>query len=74
MEVNFMLLILLLSVCFQVSGMKLEEKFVWEELEFDWPSEEAKQDAIDSGQYIPKNNLPLGMDVWQNKIFITVPR
>lgn len=73
MEVNF-LLICLISVWFQVSGMKLEEKFVWEELEFDWPSEEAMQDAIDSGTYIPKNNLPLGLDVWHNKIFVTVPR
>lgn len=57
-----------------VSAIKLQERFAWQELEYDWPSAEAKQQAIDSGVYIPANNLPLGMDVWRDKLFITVPR
>lgn len=53
---------------------KLEEKYVWKELEFAWPSEEVKQEAIKSGRYIESHNLPLGLEVWKDKMFITVPR
>lgn len=56
------------------SAIKLQERFAWQELEYDWPSAEAKQQAIDTGVYVAANNLPLGMDVWQDKLFITVPR
>jgi hypothetical protein len=69
-----MKLIFVLAVVACVSGKKLEEKFSWKELEFAWPSEEDKQEAIKSGKYIESNNLPLGLDVWNDKLFITVPR
>lgn len=53
---------------------KLEEKYSWKELSFEWPSEEAKHEATKSGKYVEANNLPLGLDVWKDKLFITVPR
>lgn len=53
---------------------KLEEKYAWKELEYKWTSEEAKQAAIKSGSYIESHNLPLGIEVWKDKMFITVPR
>lgn len=56
------------------TAIKLQERFAWQQMEFDWPSAEAKQQAIDKGIYIPVNNLPLGMDVWRDKMFVTVPR
>lgn len=52
----------------------LEEKYAWSELKFDWPSKEAEQEAITSGRYVPANNLPLGIEVWRDKLFVTVPR
>lgn len=57
-----------------IKAKKLEEKYSWKELDFAWPSEEAKQKAIRSGRYIENHNLPLGLEVWKNKVFITVPR
>lgn len=57
-----------------VIAIKLQEKFAWQELEFAWINEEQKQQATENGAYIPANNLPLGMDVWRDKLFITVPR
>lgn len=65
--------VLVLSLL-SVQCKKLQEKFSWKELEFAWPSEEAKQEAIKSGSYVIENNLPLGLDVWKDKLFITVPR
>lgn len=53
---------------------KLQEKFKWKEVSFAWPSEQAKEEAITSGRYKAENNLPLGLDLWKNKLFITVPR
>jgi len=53
---------------------KLQEKFKWKEVSFAWPSDQAKEDAITSGRYKPENNLPLGLDLWKDKLFITVPR
>ena len=69
----FIYLILLISVN-QSLSMKMQEVFVWEELEYAWPSEKFKQESIKSGSYIAKNNLPLGFDIWEDKLFITVPR
>jgi hypothetical protein len=53
---------------------RLVEKFSWKELDFDWPSAGFKAGAVKDGNYIEKNNLPLGLEVWRNKLFITVPR
>ncbi|XP_031623400.1 protein yellow-like [Contarinia nasturtii] len=69
------LLILLFAVCIQNSfSSKLEEKFRWKEVSYAWPSDSAMDEAIKSGRYQPENNLPLGLEVWKDKLFITVPR
>ncbi|XP_023170173.2 protein yellow [Drosophila hydei] len=67
----------LLALCFiSCLGVnaKLEERFSWKQLTFDWPSAEAEAEAKQSGHYIAENNLPLGVERWENKIFVTVPR
>ncbi|XP_031629351.1 L-dopachrome tautomerase yellow-f2-like [Contarinia nasturtii] len=53
---------------------KLKEKFSWKNVEYDWPTPSAKEEAIRTQKYIPESNLPLGLDVWKDKLFITVPR
>lgn len=66
---------LLVALCATIgSTLKLQEKFAWKEMQFDWPTPEAEQEAIKTGRYIPHNNLPLGVERWQNKLFVTVPR
>lgn len=54
--------------------VKLEQKYLWQELEFAWPSESAREEAVTSGRYKVDHNLPLGLDIWNDKLFITVPR
>lgn len=71
MKLVILSVLLIVSVSF---AKKLEEKYSWKELEFAWPSEEVKQEAIKSGKYIESHNLPLGLEVWNDKVFITVPR
>lgn len=54
--------------------IKLEEQFIWKQVDFAWPNADAKNDAIKSGEYIPGHNLPLGLGRWKDKLFVTVPR
>lgn len=69
-----MKLFVVLTLVACASATKLQEKFAWKELDFAWPSAEAKQEAIKSGRYIESHNLPLGLDIYKNRVFITVPR
>lgn len=75
MQYTKFLSVLLLTLCI-ANGFcaKLQEKFRWKEVGYAWPSESEKLDAIKSGRYQPENNLPLGLDVYGDKLFITVPR
>lgn len=58
-----------------VSGVqKLQEIFNWRQLDFQFPSIQMKQQALASGAYIPTNALPVGIEHWGNKLFVSVPR
>lgn len=53
---------------------KLEEVFKWNHLDWQWSSNEARENAIRSGDYIPGNSMPNGILPWKDKLFVTVPR
>ncbi|XP_022913148.2 protein yellow [Onthophagus taurus] len=67
-----------LTVCgaFAISSAiaPLEELFSWNQIDYTWPSLEQRQDAISKGTFAPENNLPLGLEKWNDKLFVTVPR
>lgn len=52
----------------------LVERFRWRFVDYAWPSEDMRQEALARGLYQPQNNLPVGIEVWQDKMFISVPR
>lgn len=56
------------------AASNLQERFKWKQVDFAWKSAEQKQLAQQSGDFIAENNLPLGIERWQNKLFVTVPR
>lgn len=53
---------------------RLKEVFGWKQLDFQFPDQNTKGMAIESGAYVQANNMPVGLDVWKDKLFITVPR
>lgn len=53
---------------------KLQERFSWTQLDFAFPSQQAKEQALAAGTYIPTNALPVGVEHWRNKLFVSVPR
>lgn len=63
---------LLLTSTFAMDNLRVA--FQWKELDFDFPSEKDRQEAIASGKFIPENNLPLGLEVYKDRLFVTVPR
>lgn len=73
-NVSFVPLLLFVGITQFGIAIKLRGQFRWKELSFDWPSDFVRNVAIDNKQYIPENNMPLGLDIWKDKLFITVPR
>lgn len=53
---------------------RMKEALAWKALDFQYPTPAAKEAAVKSGEYIPENNNPLGLEVWNDKVFVTVPR
>ncbi|CAG4941212.1 unnamed protein product [Colias eurytheme] len=54
--------------------VKLRELYAWNVLDWNYPDPFAKQRDIDSGALNPKNALPVGIERWRNKLFVSVPR
>lgn len=52
----------------------LRVAFQWKQLDFDFPSDEAREEAVRNKEFIQENNLPLGLEVYGDRLFITVPR
>ncbi|XP_060663909.1 protein yellow [Drosophila nasuta] len=68
------LLLLLLGVSLTQAAYKLQERYSWNQLDFAFPSERLKEQAIATGDYIPQNALPVGVEHFGNRLFVTVPR
>ena len=70
-----------IAICFalfvariECENKKLQEVFSWKIMDYAWKTPEDRQKAIESKDFIPENNLILGLDRWKNKLFVTVPR
>lgn len=48
--------------------------YQWQILDFQYPSNAHRSRAISSGEFVPENNLPLGVDSSGDRLFITMPR
>ena len=53
---------------------QLDIIYEWTQLDFQFPTPEARQQAIDSRSFIPENNIPMGLEIFGDRLFVTVPR
>lgn len=68
-------LLVLSLVVFSCEGMdNLRVAFQWRQLDFNFSSETEREEAVNSREFIPENNLPLGLEVYEDRLFVTVPR
>ena len=42
--------------------------------EYDWDSAEQEKASLADGTYIPENNLPSGLKIHKDVVYMTVPR
>lgn len=76
-DLLFLLFVFVVSHSHGYDPLKL--MFSWKSLEFDFPSEQDRQWAIDNGQFIRGTLVPIDVDVYNkgpqsSKVFITIPR
>lgn len=67
-------LILTLFATLVTSTYVFQEVFEWSQVDFAYPDEKLKERAKATGAFIPKNALPVGVEHWRNKLFVTFPR
>ncbi|GLH13148.1 Protein yellow [Gryllus bimaculatus] len=68
------LLLVALAVCGGGARAALREAFAWRQLDFAWPSPAAKEHALATGAFRPEASVPVGLEVWGQRVFVTVPR
>lgn len=56
------------------AAVKFQETFAWNVMDWNYPDQASRQQAISSGALIPENALPVGIERWKNKLFVSVPR
>lgn len=52
----------------------LRVAFEWKQMNFEFRNDEDRRDAIENGTFIPSNVIPMGIEVYKDRLFITLPR
>nr|QHN70685.1 yellow-h3 [Limenitis arthemis astyanax] len=73
---------LLLMVCLTTSKSQsafgrrkpLETLYRWKQIDFDFPTPQHRNMAIQNGEFNQINVIPLGVERWKNRAFISTPR
>ncbi|XP_072763194.1 dopaminechrome tautomerase-like [Anoplolepis gracilipes] len=48
--------------------------FEWKSIDFQWPTDEERQNAVLHGDYIAANNFLSTVKFWKGKMYMTIPR
>lgn len=46
----------------------------WVSVNYTWPTPDAYASAVADGTYVPANNIITGVKIWNNTVYVTVPR
>ncbi|XP_065090329.1 protein yellow [Ochlerotatus camptorhynchus] len=57
-----------------VCNDNLRVAYQWSQIDFEYPSEADRADAIRSGAYVAENVIPIGLEVYKRRLFVTLPR
>lgn len=52
----------------------LRVAYEWREIDFEYRSVSDRNEAIESKAFVPANVIPVGLEVYQTRLFITLPR
>ncbi|XP_014473983.1 PREDICTED: protein yellow-like [Dinoponera quadriceps] len=70
----FYILLATLSVAAGHTFDTFNTVYSWKQVEYELPNDTIRNKLIASGDYVPQNNIPLGLAIWRDKMFVTVTR
>lgn len=59
---------------FATCWANLEIKYQWKTIDFNYESVEKRQEAIDAKAFIEGNVIPVGLDIYKDRLFLSLPR
>lgn len=68
----FIISLSLFATCW--ANNNLQTVYKWNVIDFKYDTAEERQAAIDNQTFIPTNVLPVGLDVHENRLFLSLPR
>lgn len=63
-----------LMVTSVMANDNLRVAYQWKQIDFEYPNIEERQAAITNLTFIQENVIPVGLEVYKNRLFITLPR
>lgn len=57
-----------------VANDNLRVAYQWKQMDFEFPNIDERQAAIANLTFISENVIPVGLEVYKNRLFITLPR
>lgn len=60
--------------CVAKANDNLRVAYQWKQIDFEYQNVDERQLAIANGTFIQENVIPVGIEVYQNRLFITLPR
>ncbi|XP_065333247.1 protein yellow-like [Cloeon dipterum] len=68
----FLVAIFLLGLSSLTTGANFNQVFQWDELDYEWPSEAKRTQALENGSFKPENMLPLYIALHGTRLFISL--
>lgn len=65
---------LLVASCNALAHDNLRVIYQWKQIDFEYPNIQERQFAISNGNFIQENVIPVGLEVYKDRLFITLPR
>lgn len=57
------------------SNDNLRVAYQWNQIDYEFPGgNDDRAEAIRSGAYVPQNVIPVGLEVYKKRLFLTLPR
>lgn len=69
-QIIFIINLIKISIC----NDNLRVAYEWKEIDFQYQTARDRQDAIDNKTFVPENVIPVGLEVYKTRLFITLPR
>lgn len=60
------------TTCWANNDLKI--KYKWNTIDFKYEPSEERNAAIDQKTFIPENVIPVSLDVYGNRLFVSMPR